>query len=744
MVGLFGAAIFVAAALLFLVQPMVGKMVLPRLGGSPEVWNTSMVFFQAALLAGYAYAHFSVRLLGVKRQAIAHAALLALPLLLLPIALPAWSPPADRGQSFWLLGILAVTVGAPFFVLAAASPLFQRWLAATEHPAARDPYFLYAASNAGSLLGLLSYPFVVEPLLPLAAQSRLWSAGYVLFALLGAACAVTIVRSARRAAPDPALADPAPAPASKPDAKTADPALARGQPLLRQRLTWVALAFVPSSLMLGVTHYITTDVAAVPLLWVVPLALYLITFIAAFSRTAPVNVPFVSRLLAIVVVGLVLTIFLGAREPAWVLILLHLAGLLLAGLLCHGRLAAGRPDPSRLTEFYLLIAVGGVLGGVFNALLAPNLFNDVLEYPIALVLACLLRLPFHNRPPTRATRTLDVALPLALGLAVIALEIGFIAAGVTGGVIAVVVTGALPVLACFLFSPRPLRFALGIAVLLGLTYFNPYHRDNLLYAERTFFGVHRVVQDRERGIIALMHGTTVHGVQSTDPARAREPLGYYHTSGPAGQVLTAFADDPDKARIALVGLGTGALAAIAQPHHRLTFYEIDPAVVRIAENTAYFTYLFNCRAPYEVVIGDGRLMLEQGEPHRYGIIVLDAFSSDAIPVHLLTREAVAVYLRSAAPGGLLLFHVSNRHLNLDPVLAAIAREHGLAALYQHNTRDERVQHHEAIFSSRWVVLARDEADFGPLLDDQRWRTLTPSPDDPLWTDDFSNILSVFQ
>jgi protein-L-isoaspartate O-methyltransferase len=733
--ALYTAAIFVAAALLFLVQPMVGKMVLPRAGGSPQVWNTAMVFFQTALLAGYLYAHLTVKWLGVRKQAAIHLAVLALPLLALPMALPDGYPPVGGGEPLWILGVLTLAVGAPFFVLAAASPLLQRWLASTSHESAADPYFLYAGSNAGSLVGLLAFPLLLEPLLPASQQARIWAVGYGVFILLAVACAVVVLRgrdSADRAEP-----------AAAPSAETSS-AAAPVTP--KERLFWIATAAVPSALLLGVTQYLTSEIAPTSLLWVLPLGVYLATFVAAFARRQIVSIERLSRILAIVVVIAVLVQLARIVDPQWAVALLHLSVLGLGGLLCHGRLAASRPAATHLTEYYLLISVGGAIGGTFAALVAPVVFDFIAEYPIAVVLACLFRLPFGTAGAGAGStgwlysgRKLDVLLPAALGLFIVVAAVTTRRIGsVTDGVM-VILVAVVPTIACFLFSPRPLRFALGVAVLLASVQSGQMYRGDILHSERTFFGVHRISTDPENSVRILYHGATVHGVQSADPARAMEPLAYYHPSGPAGSLVRAFGQNPDKRSLALVGAGTGALAVLAGPHQRVTLYEIDPAIVRIAEDTRYFTYLSAMRAEHRAVVGDGRLELSRSD-ERYDVIVLDAFSSGTIPIHLLTREAMELYLDKLAPGGALLFHISNRHLELGPVVGAQARDLGLAAYQWIDVRpDEDVE--RGIFGSQWVLLARSpqDLDYMPV---GGWRPMELPEDTRAWTDDFSDLLTV--
>ena len=732
---LFTAAVFVAAALLFVVQPMVGKMVLPRAGGAPQVWNTSLLFYQTVLLAGYLYAHVSVRWLGVQRQALLHVAVLALPFLVLPIVLPDTYPPDGARLSPWVLGILTVAVGAPVFVLAAASPLLQRWLASTRHEDAGDPYYLYASSNAGSLVGLLAYPLILEPFLSGSDQSRLWAFGYARFVGLTILCVFTALYSARMR---PARMRPAgftsPLRESSRDERSVTS---------RDRLFWVASAAVPSALLLGVTQYLTSQIAPFSLLWVLPLAVYLGTFIAAFARREVMAVSWASRVLPMVTIVMAVVLALRIARPTWAITVLHLAVLASAGMLCHRRLAERRPPTTHLTEFYLLITTGGALGGAFSALLAPYLFDFLAEYPIAVALACLFRVPFSADEGKVGVsrflytgRMLDVALPGALALYILTVtsSIEWLPAGVTA-ILLVVVPGVV----CYAFSPRIVRFALGLSVLLASAESGRMYGADLLHGERTFFGIYRVSHDVSSQVNILFHGSTIHGIQSVDPARAREPLAYYHPTGPAGHVMLAMAGQPERRTIALVGAGTGALAVLAGPHQSVTLYEIDPAVVRIAKESGYFTYLSNARASIETVIGDGRLALSRSTG-RFDLIVLDAFSSGAIPLHLLTREALLLYLDRLTSGGVLLFHISNPHLELAPALGAHARDLGLAAFEWVDVRGD-ADLERGIFGSHWVLIAGAVEDLA-YIPKAGWRPLVKPPATRAWTDDFSDLLSV--
>ena len=669
---LFGAASFVGAALLFLVEPMLAKLVLPYFGGSPMVWNTATLFFQVLLLAGYAYVHLSTRRLGARRQPWVHLGLLALPLLVLPVALPGTvAPPPGAEPALWLLRVLLLAAGLPFLLLATTGPLLARWFSWTGHRRAGDPYFLYAASNAGSVVGLLGYPFVLEPLVGLGAQTRWWSVAWVAFAALVAACAVVAARADRHTSVRPPVTPGGGSPTEPP---ATEPPPAQPAPTASTRLTWAALAFVPSSLMLGVTTHVSTDIAAIPLFWTVPLAVYLATFVVAFGRRTR-RPPRVTALLAAGLAIPVLVVVAGAWRPAvWVSVALDLALLACAGLAAHGRLAASRPAVEHLTGFYLVVSVGGALGGLLNGLLAPVLLDRPLEYAAVAALVPLL--------------------------------------AVTGGRLT-----------------RQPMLAMSVVLLAGALVLDTLG-DAVLRRERTFFGSYRVTQNSQTRY--LVHGTTFHGWEQRSGSWVGQPTSYYSRGGPIGNVMSAYRGTPVLDRVALVGMGVGTLAAYGEPGQRMDFYEIDPAVVELARTS--FGYLRRSRADVRVVLGDGRLSLARSRT-TYGLIALDAFSSDAIPAHLLTEEAVRGYVARLAPGGLLAVHVTNRHLDLTPVLAATARRLGLAA---------RVRTDAASFpaaSSTWVVLARAEADLARLRTRPGWAPARPDGT-RAWSDDYSSLLQV--
>ena len=734
----FTLTIFVSALLLFVVQPMVAKMVLPRLGGTPAVWNTCLVFFQAVLLVGYAYAHITTSWLGVRRQAVVHAAVLLLPLLVLPIAFQrAGLPDAGGSPAFWLLGCLLVAVGLPFFVVSTSGPLLQKWFAGTDHPSAQNPYFLYAASNAGSLIALLGYPLLMERWLPLNDQSGLWSVGYAFLIVLVLACAVFVWR--RRGVN--AREDTAETAALTSDF-TSD--LVDASPTLRRRMGWLFAAFVPSSLMLGVTTHITSNLAPVPLLWVLPLSIYLLTFVLVFARSRPVPHALMARLLPFLVLPLAVITTLELPTLGWLSILAHLVTFFVAAMVCHGSLSNTRPSAKHLTEFYLWISIGGVLGGVFNALIAPVVFSSIAEYPIALVLACLLLPCVCKKGDDAKERRRDVTVPVKLAAAAAAALIVVQVAGWGDSLgMRLVLFGPIGLI-CFSFKDRPVRFALGFAVFVAvIPYYCAMHRGEDLHASRNFFGVKRVTIDPEQRFRILVHGTTTHGKQFIDPARAGEPLTYYHRSGPLGDIFSTFSGDGSKARIAAIGLGAGSVASYIGPGQSLTFYEIDPAVEQIARDPRYFTFLNDCRGEVDVVIGDGRLTLAEEPDHSFGLILLDAFSSDAIPTHLLTREALRLYLTKLEDDGILAFHISNRYLNLEPLIAGLAADAGLIGFTKTDTKLTEADKADGKTPAIYAVLARRMEHLESLPDHPDWQPLSDASDVPVWTDQYTSILGFF-
>ena len=726
--ALFSLTVFLGAGLLFAVQPMVGKMLLPFVGGAPAVWNTCLVFFQLALLVGYGYAHVTVTRLDRRQQVMLHLALAFVACAVLPVRVrdrPMASFSVEQPIP-WLLLALGLGVGLPFVVVSATGPLVQRWFTETQ-PLRNDPYVLYAASNLGSFAALLGYPLLLEPQLSLARQNRLWLGGYLALIGLLAVCGLRSMWCARA------------------DLGTTTPVReAVDRTDLRARLRWVALAAVPSSYLLGVTTFLTTDVAAVPLLWVIPLALYLLSFVIVFAPGTARSHRGLARTFPALALLIVLVTVSGMALPLAVLLPLHLLAFFVASVMCHGELARNRPAASRLTEYYVLLALGGALGGAFNALVAPLLFHRVLEYPLAIVLACLLR-PSAQR--TEAPAGLGIARrDVVLSLAVACLTAGFVLGarwfGLAAGRAGVAAVFGVPAIVCYTFVERPARFALGLLALLlaGQLHTGPQGRP--LHEVRTFFGVLRVTVDDEGRFRQLVHGTTFHGRQRVGDASHAEPLSYYHPSGPAGDVFRYVRRDTGQPAVGVIGLGVGSLCAYARADEEWVFYEIDAAVERIARDPAFFTFWRDCRAQRRsVVVGDARLRLAEASDGRYAILIVDAFSSDAIPIHLLTREALALYRRKSAPHGWIVLHVSSQHLDLMPIVAGLAADAGALAYARDDLVLGAAERRAGKDPSRWAVIAQTRSDLGALADDPRWRPL-PAPTGRVWTDDYSNLWTV--
>jgi hypothetical protein len=727
----FIVAAFASSFLLFWLELLFSKMALPLLGGSPAVWNSCLMYYQAVLLAGYLYAHVVARWLHVRSQIIAHCLLTLTSLVVLPIVMPhGWTPPTAGNVIPWLLLLLTVAIGAPFFLLSATAPLVQYWFSRAHGAGDRNPYVLYAASNAGSFCGLLAFPLLLEPRLTLREQSRLWSVGYLIALGVTIGCAIAAWRSADRR------------PRLSAGAENSNSSIDAGV-TTRHRLRWLTLAFVPSSLLLGVTTYLSTDVASAPLLWIVPLAIYLLTFVIVFSRRGGASMSTAVRLLqAILVTALVIVLFWDPTLDLRWAYPLHIGFFAVTALLLHGELAASRPAPSRLTEYYLWLALGGALGGAFNALVAPVIFKSIAEYELIALVACFLR-------PWDAIRTKRIGLRLATGFLAFApaAVLGFTVwrrlsgeqiGGVTGQWIGSVVAAAIAIALSF----NPLRFGVSLVAIALVGLGNEARNDNVLFADRSFFGTYRV--ERWSRTNVLMHGTTIHGAQYFEPARRLEPIMYYHRAGPVGELFGALDDRLRAASVASVGLGSGALLCYGKAGQHWSIFEIDPLVERIARDTNYFTFVRDGAARPRIVLGDARLNLAREPASTYQLVILDAFSSDAIPLHLLTREAIASYERVLTPSGALFIHISNRHLDLQPVLATAAADAGLVAYIAEHDVEESRENAELDYSADWVVLAHRVEDIGSLASSSNWRRMTADARRRVWTDDYSNIVSVIK
>jgi hypothetical protein len=751
LIGVFTATTFLSALLLFSIQPLFTKMVLPVLGGSPSVWAVAMCFFQGALLAGYCWAHLLRRFASIRVAGLLHLGLACLALLALPIGLPAhWGEPPPGEPYRWQLGLFAVAVGLPFMAVAANAPLLQSWFAASGTKHARDPYFLYAASNLGSLIALLAFPFVLEPKFGLSALSRGWGIGFIaLIAAIGA-CYWLVRGTERQQASD--------------QADNAEPAA----PLtVGQRLKWIGLAFVPSALLTAFTTHVATDVASAPLIWVIPLAIYLLTFVLVFRDTALIP-PQVLLFLHLAAVVTALFELARTAHHNWVVsACVGGAVFFTSAMVAHRTLYEARPDARHLTEFYLLMSLGGGLGGLFTGLIAPKVFSEVFEYPILLALTMFCR-PRAFMADWKAERThlhhllFFCAVVLTLFWLPWALE-HLPAAGEdpTGHkkLLAMVEDkrinwgkAAMPALVFAAFvlamfrSPRwQAMGALGMCAAVVLLPSSVRRGE----AQRSFFGVYRVFESYEKDYNVLMHGTTLHGAQRVrtedgDPVADQTPGTYYHPESPMAKTIEMVrADLATKGatgRYGVIGLGAGSLACYSKDGEAWRFFEIDPTVVGIARNPEKFTYLQTCQPRADIVIGDARLTLAKEAPDSFDLLIIDAFSSDAVPVHLMTAEALKLYASKLTPTGIVLLHISNRYLDLDSVLAAtLPLAPGLDGLL---LSDDEGGGGYARSASTVALFSKSTATLEPYRALPGHAALEPGTVKP-WTDDASDILGPF-
>lgn len=703
---------FMGAALIFLVQPMFARMATPLLGGAPAVWNVSLVCFQAALLAGYAYAHALSRLKSGRIQLIIHACVLLVGFACLPLHMSdAMGEPDANNPVWWLIGTFVISIAPPFAALSATAPLIQHWYARSGLSDAADPYHLYAASNLGSLLGLAAYPLVVEPFARLTEQTSFWTLGYAALALCLLYAGWTVSR------------------AGIGDASEASrPAEAAQALTWRERLMWLALAFAPSSLLVGVTSHITTDVAAAPFLWAPPLIIYLLTFVIAFSRKplVPHSIALMTAPLAAALVALSLS---GVMPKSLPLAMgADLFALFAIALACHGALTARRPHASHLTQFYLIMSLGGVLGGAFNALLAPVIFDSVIEYPLMLIVSLGLLGVGAPRPARMTMIFLAIAAVALLAAA------GFkIANAPVSPLLQLVLV--VPGFAAIIMSRRtPAGAAAALAMATPIAFmFQPM---TTVSSERSFFGVVSVVDSPADNARYMLHGTTIHGSQSLTGDRL-EARSYYSKGSPIGQAIQTFREAE---RVGIVGLGIGGVACYARPGQAWTFFEIDPLVVDVALDSSRFTFMSECQPNAPILIGDARLKLAAMQGQTYDILLLDAFSSDSVPVHLVTREAMKIYFDRVGRDGVLIYNVSNRHIDLRPVLARTAATFGAATLTRrHFPSDE--QKKRGVSPSEVVVVSLNSEAIERLRETGDWQSLSSDGGRP-WTDDYSNVVGA--
>jgi hypothetical protein len=716
---LFLTTIVVGSFLLFLTQPMIARMALPRIGGAPAVWNSAMLVYQLLLLAGYAYAHYLGRL-RPRHQVGIHVVLLGLAATMLPLGLWQWVPPIDASPAVWVPWFLIASIGPLFFIVSAQAPLMQRWYAL--ETSRGDPYPLYAASNLGSFAGLISYPLIVEPLMTLQEQSWLWTGIYAALVLLVVGCAVTVPGHAVEKLPE----------------ETAP------KPTWLQIGHWVALAAVPSGLMLSTTTHLTTDIVAIPLLWVFPLGLYLLSFVVAFAARRRVAdfITLIAPLIILIAGGLAFS--RGARDPFFSATL-GLVLLFVVAVALHTAMFRSRPAVGHLTRFYLAMSFGGMLGGLFCAIVAPLVFDWAYEHPLLILAAALLVPQITLVPwPARLHTLLTIALP------VLALIVSFAVEKFAFGVwsIAGIIVISLIVLACV---GRRLPFALSLAGLM-LSYggWTTIQESVAGVRTRSYFGIYQVNtfidRDGQPVEMRLTHGTTLHGVQNLIPGTETMPTSYYASrSGVGHALINAPQLYGPAARVGVVGLGTGTLSCYKQPGQSWKIFEIDPAMVEIARTR--FSFLSRCAPDAEIVLGDARIRMAEQPENSMDILAVDAFSSDAVPMHLLTREALAVYGRVVQRDGIVLFHVSNRYLDLRPVIADLAESGGWRAAlidFQPN-EEERVMNSTV---SVWIALSRNPQTIDRLVtlsnEQEEWRRLQPRPGFAGWSDDYASIIPILK
>ena len=685
---IYASTIFISAFLLFQVQPIIAKIILPWFGGAAAVWSVCLLFFQTVLLIGYLYAHFLTQNFRPRVQAWIHAVLLAASFLVLPI-LPRghWRPSGTADPAFRVLLVLAVTVGLPYFLLSSTSPLLQAWQTRARRGAI--PYRLYALSNAGSLLGLLSYPLLVEPRSSTARQAAGWSVLYMCAAVL---CGLAAFLAGREASSIP-------------------PEEVAPRPNWTTQLLWLALAACGSALLLSITNHISQNIAAVPFLWVTPLSLYLLTFILCFASGSTYRRGLFLRLLGLALGGMAYALWPSfSALPLRVLIPLFCAGLFVCCMVCHGELARLKPHPTRLTSFYLMVSLGGAMGAVFVALLAPHLFSGYYELPIAMGGCAVLVL-------ITLYRDWDGVVSSGQGV-------------------------------------RRVALALVVCLITSLYLATREQSANTRLMVRNFYGVLRVADlvgpstvlvkgqvqlplDSDPHYRKLLNGTIDHGLQFTAPARRREPTTYYGPSSGIGITLTvAGAQGP--LRVGVIGLGAGTIAAYGCPGDHYTFYEINPLVVQVANQE--FSFLRDSKAKVDVVLGDARLSLEREPPQGFDVLAVDAFSSDAIPVHLLTREAFLLYRRHLKPGGVLAVHVSNTYLNLEPVVERAAVSLNQKAIVVDNVPDAK----RGIIHAVWVLVGSPEGLLAQPQINVAEVPLDSRGNEPLWTDDYSSLLRILR
>ncbi|WP_120496983.1 spermidine synthase [Kiloniella sp. EL199] len=737
-----------SAFLLFLIQPMFTKLVLPLLGGAPAVWNTAMIFFQSILLAGYLYAHFLSSAFTLKKQIVIHLVLMAAAILFLPIAIPTgYEAPSESWPTIWLLGLFTIAIGLPFFIISANAPLLQDWFRSSQDKDAHDPYFLYAASNIGSIAALAAYPLFIEIQFGLKTQTFLWSYGFLFLLFLIFLCGILL----RNKMPDNSSL-----------AKNNEDNVAEHAPDLKAYLNWILLAFVPSALLLSTTNKITTDLLATPLLWVIPLGLYLLTFVIVFSQRPIIPHKFIAIIAPYCLIAT--AVFNMSTTHAGTIIPYVIGSLIsffVLALYCHGRLALARPPATHLTNFYIAMSFGGVLGGIFVGIIAPVIFSNIYEYVLLLMLVALL-MPIK-------TQTIIAIINRRVGQKAYSYFADIIFSIILLGLILLIqqiqsddlifkLLKIIPLTLILLLlvegTGRPLRLALSIGISLLVVPLISGSSGQLIFQERSFFGVYTVrkANNNDQTVHIATHGTTIHGIQNKG---SLEPLSYYHHDTGLGQLLKADQRQNKAIKtVAAIGLGAGTAICYSRPEQNWVFFEIDPLVEVMARDPELFTYMNECGKETDVIIGDARLSLKKIQNQSYDLLIADAFSSDSIPAHLLTKEAFDIYKNKIKDNGIIILHISNRYFDLEPIIAVTSNASGLhSRIYSYTKNEKENEKHPNRFASTWVALAKAPHHLDrhiPLSknpSDEKhnvWRELVYQKTDQPWTDDYSNVLSAFR
>ncbi len=713
---------------------MFSKMILPLFGSTPNVWTTSMMFYQAVLVSGYAFAHLSTRALSVQSQILVQILLLVSSFMLLPITIPETALQPQTSPMVNLLTILLTTVGLPLFTLSVTAPLLQYWFSHTRYRQADNPYTLYAASNAGSMVGLIAYPFLLEPLLTLRGQNILWQSGFIaliIFTIISAA--ISLIKYS-----------------DKPKTTAYDSPLVEGNIPWRRKLRWLILAFVPSSLMLVITTLYTSNIAAVPLFWMLPLAVYLLTFILSFREREILPHEKLINIPIFMLTPIILALISGFERLSEVfLIPWLLLAIFASGMLCHRELYLNRPTTKYLTEFYFFLSLGGVMGGIFNSVIAVLCFDDFYELPITIAILALLTPVKRSEKSARQSPLIRDLLSLtmftlALAGASFAVYYGWkLIEDASGGVLALwlLLINMLALKFCFEQIGKPFRLAMSLFILYAVGYGAAEWRNNTILTERSFFGIVKV-EDRH-DYKMLKHGGTLHGLQLKAAGKRLTPTGYYHRNGPLGQLFVTVLADSNKRSFGLVGLGVGTTLCLADKNDDFAIYEIDPMVADVASNPEYFTFLEDCPPTHTIIIGDGRISLRQSTDKQFDALIIDAFSSDAIPVHLMTKEALTLYWSRLNPNGVLIMHVTNAYLFLKPVLANISHELGLTGFYRRDD-PKGADANEHRLLSEWIIMAKTPNRLKPLYNDARWQKLEKDEQYQVWTDNYSNIIQLLK